>query len=68
MITVVAIFKVLGALIFGPIIGMFAGTVMFFRILGDTIIGALLFPTWAVITRLISTGSFKEKKTEEKLE
>ena len=68
MITVVAIFKVLGALIFGPIIGMFAGTVMFFRILGDTIIGALLFPTWAVITRLISTGSFKEKKTEEKAE
>jgi len=59
MISVTAIFKLLAALVFGPLIHYFAGEVMALNIFMNIIIGALLFPTWSIFTRLIQTGSFK---------
>jgi len=66
MISVTAIFKLLAGLIFGPLIQIFAGEVVALNIIMNTIIGALLFPTWAMFTRLIQTGSFKDPNAQKK--
>ncbi len=63
MISVTAIFKLLAALVFGPLIHFFAGEVMALNIFMNILIGALLFPTWSIFTRLIQTGSFKAPST-----
>jgi len=64
MVTVTAIFKLLGALVLGPIVRRVTGQIFFFQILGDTIVGALLFPTWSILTRLIEKGTIKEQKAQ----
>lgn len=56
MITVVAIFKLLAGLVFGPLITMFAQGITFFKILMNITVGALMFPTWAMFMNLIQYG------------
>jgi len=63
MITVTAIFKLLAGLVFGPIIDHFARDIFAVQIIMNIIVGALLFPTWSMFTRLIQTGSFREPVT-----
>lgn len=60
MITVTAIFKMLAGLVFGPLITSFAGDVVAVKIFMNIVVGALLFPTWAIFTRLIQTGSLRD--------
>lgn len=61
MVTVTAIFKMIAGLIIGPLVNVFSEGIVYFKIVLNTLFGALLFPTWSIFMRLIQKGTFKDE-------
>ncbi len=63
MLTVVIIFKVLGTIAIRPLIEQYSGGIIFYRVVLDIIIGAILLPAWQMMMRLIKHGTVKNIST-----